>query len=267
MKEFLRRGFAPVLLGCLFALPASADGATEVEFESDDGLPITADVYLASQDKHTPFIVLFHQAGWSRGEYLEIAPRLNKLGFNCMAVDARSGGAVNDVPNQTHARAEEVGLGTNYVDAVPDLVAGLEYAREHYAEGKLIAWGSSYSSALVLQVAGTHPDLVDGVLSFSPGEYFAKLGRPKDWIQSSVKEFTGPVFITSAKAERASWQPIFDALPEGKKSYWLPETDGNHGSRALWERFDDSAEYWAAVEGFLSKWFGPEARNEKQGDG
>ena len=34
-----------------------------------------ADLYIA-HDASAPFILLFHQAGWSRGEYLEIAPKL-----------------------------------------------------------------------------------------------------------------------------------------------------------------------------------------------
>jgi len=58
---------------------------------SDDDIKIITDSYIISEDPKTPVIVLFHQAGWSRGEYLEIAPKLNHLGFNCVAVDLRSG--------------------------------------------------------------------------------------------------------------------------------------------------------------------------------
>ena len=232
-----------------------AGESTPVEFKSADGLTITADLYQVSRDKLTPFIVLFHQAGWSRGEYLEIAPRLNKLGYNCLAVDARSGGVINDVKNTTAALAEKKKLGMNYVDALPDLVASLQYVRKEYATGKLVAWGSSYSSALVLKVAGDHPKLVDGVLSFAPGEYFERLGQPSDWIRQSAKKIKVPVFITSAKKEQPNWQPLFDVIPEGKKYFYLPETAGNHGSRALWSKFDDNKGYWIAVEAFLSKSF------------
>lgn len=227
----------------------------EIEFKSVDDLVISADLYLVSKAPETPFIVLFHQAGWSRGEYREIAPRLNELGYNCMAVDARSGGRVNKVENETFARAEKQKLGTNYVDALQDLKASLELAREKYAKGKLIAWGSSYSSALVLKVAGDTPQLVDGVLSFAPGEYFKRLGQPDDWVRRSAKNLKCPVFITSAKKEQSSWQPIFDVIPKGKKHFYLPETRGNHGSRALWKKFEDSAGYWTAVEAFLAQNF------------
>ena len=255
MSYSIQKGILSVLSAVLFCLPISASEATQVEFKSSDGLAVTGDLYLVSKSKETPFIVLFHQAGWSRGEYHEIAPKLGKLGYNCLAIDARSGGEVNGVANATKARADEQKLGTNYVDALPDLLAALQFAREKYAHGPLIAWGSSYSSALVLKLAGDHPKLVDGVLSFSPGEYFAQLGQPKDWITSSAKKITCPVFITSAQGEQGSWQPIFEAIPSDRKVSYLPTTRGNHGSRALWERFDDHAGYWDAVEAFLAKSF------------
>ncbi len=227
----------------------------EVSLESIDGLPITADLYLAHADPEAPFIVLFHQARWSRGEYREIAPRLNEMGFNCLAVDQRSGGEVGGVANQTAARATMDQLGTTYVDAWPDLVASLEHARGSWAKGPLVAWGSSYSAALVLKLAGDHPELVDGVLAFAPGEYFGNLGKPEHWIAGSAAKITDPAFITSAKAEGPNWQAIYDAIPPGKKAFYLPETDGNHGSRALWSSFEDSDGYWQAVEAFLYESF------------
>ena len=204
------------------------------------------------QDKTTPFIILFHQAGWSRGEYIETAPKLNALGFNCMAVDQRSGNAVNTIINKTAKRAKEQGLATNYLDAYPDMVAAIEFARDNYSDNKLIIWGSSYSAALVLHIAGQRDD-IDGVLAFSPGEYFQKAGKPEDWIQSSAKNIQVPVFITSAKGEKSYWTEIYDAISDENKTAFLPETDGNHGSRALWEKFEDSEAYWEAVKEFLKK--------------
>ena len=78
---------------------------TQVEFPAADELMITGDLYLAHEDKSTPFIVLCHQANWSRGEYREIAPKLNELGFNCLAIDQRSGKSVNDIDNLSVKKA------------------------------------------------------------------------------------------------------------------------------------------------------------------
>ena len=149
-----------------------------ITFESKDGLEITADLYNPHEDISAPFIVLCHQAGWSRGEYREIAPKLNAMGFNCMAIDQRSGGAVNDVDNETLKKAKEAEKKTTFVDAEQDMIAAVEFAREEFADGKVILWGSSYSSALALLIAGNNEGLVDGVMAFAPGEYFERFERP-----------------------------------------------------------------------------------------
>jgi TonB family protein len=233
-------------------MSSRADGFRRISLESANRLQITADLYAPHQDPATPFIVLFHQAGWSRGEYREIAPRLNRLGFNCLAVDARSGDEINGVVNESAQRARDRSLGGAYLDALPDLEAALARVRTDYPGARLIAWGSSYSASLALRIAGEKPGLVDAVLAFSPGEYFAKEGKPGTWVRDAAAKITVPVFITSARREEPNWAPIYAAIPEGKKSSYLPETDGNHGSRALWKEFDDSKGYWHAVAEFLA---------------
>jgi alpha-beta hydrolase superfamily lysophospholipase len=245
------------LLMVCFICPALAnDDMVTRAFPSRDGLQITADIYMKHDDKKTPFIVLFHQAKWSRGEYREIAPRLNELGFNCMAVDLRSGGEVNGVTNKTAMSAKAKGKGTTYIEALPDIEVALKYARKFYSEGKLIAWGSSYSAALVLKVAGDSPGTVDGVIAFSPGEYFARLGKSPTWIAESAATIRQPVFIASAKGEQKAWSSLFKAIPSKNKASYIPEkTEGNHGSRALWKQFRDSTGYWQALESFLKKNF------------
>ncbi|MDN5210695.1 alpha/beta hydrolase [Fulvivirgaceae bacterium BMA12] len=230
----------------------AVSGKETITIKADDGVEITADLYLA-HDKNAPFIVLFHQAGWSRGEYLEIAPKLNAMGFNCLAVDQRSGGAVNGLKNQTHLSAIELGKKTTYLDALPDMIKAINYCREHYAKGKLLIWGSSYSSSLVIKIAGDHSGLIDGALAFAPGEYFSRFGKSKNFIAQSAGRIDKPVFITSAKNEKNNWWAIYQAIPSADKVYFLPETNGNHGSRALWEKFGDHLDYWNSVKDFLNK--------------
>jgi dienelactone hydrolase len=249
----------PIALFLLLGGAADAGSAAaqnssprEITFPSEDGLEVTADLYLAQKDLNTPFIVLFHRAGWSRGEYREIAPRLNALGWNCMAVDQRSGGEINGVVNRTAESARKQKKGGRYIDALPDLRAALNYARKNYARGPLVALGSSYSAALVVELAGESPDLFDGALAFSPGEYFDKQGKAGDWVKKAAAKIQKPIFITSAKKERKDWEAIFSAIPGNKKRSYLPETAGEHGARVLWSKQKDGSGYWKAVQAFLA---------------
>ena len=235
-------------------LPAVKPDLISRTFGSPDGLQVTADLYFAADSTpKTPFIVLCHQAGWSRGEYREIAPRLNELGFNCVAIDQRSGGTVNRVTNLTRMKAVAQSKTMNFVTAEQDIIAAVKWTKAKHCKGKVLLWGSSYSAALALRIAGEDPKLVDGVLAFAPGEYFERFDKPKDWIATSAKKISVPVFITSAKDESEKWSAIFEAIPGESKTKFIPETAGNHGSRALWRKFPDSVEYWASVQEFLGQ--------------
>lgn len=218
-----------------------------VTFKAQDGIPVTADLYL-TENKNAPFIILFHQAGYSRGEYLEIAPKLNELGFNCMAVDQRSGSAFRGVKNETHAAAVEKKRPVGYTDAYPDMLAALDYVKSKYKPEKLIVWGSSYSSSLSLIMAAQYSKDVAAVLAFSPGEYFKFESKR---IADYAKEIHQPVFITSSKSEERDWRAMAEVIPSKQATFFVPQERGVHGSSALLEATANSQEYWEAVTAFL----------------
>lgn len=222
-----------------------------ITLKSEDGLEITADLYLA-HEKTAPFIILFHRARWSRAEYKDIAPTLNKLGFNCIAVDQRSGKEINGVQNETATKAVAANLPIEFNDAYPDMVATLKHCKENYAQGKLIIWGSSYSSSLAFRLASEYKDDIDGLLAFSPGEYFGK----EDYILNFAQGVVCPTFVTSAKGEKKSWENIYNALPEStSKVSFLPENaEGKHGSETLWSSTDGHKEYITHVQNFLNQY-------------
>ena len=246
-----------ILATFAFALASSpsssfAEGPFEsIDFPTTGGIQGRADVYRANNDS-AALILLFHQAGWSRGEYREIAPKLAKAGYRVMAVDQRSGGAVNGVQNDTHYRATRMGLARSYLDAYVDMEAALTYARKELKATRIVVWGSSYSSSLVFRLAAEHPEAVIGVMAFSPGEYFKKQGLT--YVRGLASRVNGAVFVTSSKQERTVAKPIFDASPAKKKILFTPASKGQHGSRALWKQWSDSDVYWAAVNGFLSEY-------------
>ncbi len=213
-----------------------------VTFPSKDGLEISADIY--EVDKDAPIIVLCHQAGYSRGEYREIAPKLNKMGFTCIAIDQRSGNAVNGITNETAARASAKKLGQTYEDAEQDIIAAVNYAYDKHKKPVLL-WGSSYSSSLVLKVAKDN-DKVVKVISFSPGEYFRGFS-----LLEKIKGLDKPAFLTSSKNEANGVKTLFNAIATDNKTQFIPTGNGEHGSKALWESKKDHKEYWKAITQFL----------------
>ena len=184
----------------LLALPAA--GQERLVLTATDGVPVTVDLYAAA-DPGSPWIVLAHMAGSSRGEYREIAPRLNRLGYNAVALDQRSGSGFAGVANETAAAGQARGMRQDYVSAIPDIEAGIAYARGRTG-GPVLLWGSSYSAALALWLAGEYPALVDGVIAVSPGEYLA--GHS---VGDAAPGITVPLLVVSSPSEVSQWRAIY----------------------------------------------------------
>ena len=217
---------------------------------SKDGIELKAEFY-KSDCGEKPLILMFHQAGYSRGEYREIGPNLNKLGFCALAIDQRSGSKVNGVKNEAAEQAKKKGLKTDYVSALPDLQATLDYVLEkNLAPNGVILMGSSYSSSLIFILASEHPEHVKGLMAFSPGEYFKYNGEA---IPDYAKNVKCPVFVTSAGNEKKNWEAIYDNVNSEKK-YYLPESKGFHGAKALWSTNEGNDKYWEPVKEFLSQY-------------
>lgn len=221
-----------------------------IQFKTQDKVTVTADLFV-TRPASAPFIILFHQAQYSRGEYIETAPKLNEKGFNCMSVDLRSGGDVNGIENETFKYADSLKFQTRYIDAYNDIRAAVSYVRRQYPGAKVILLGSSYSASLAIKYASDFPDGISGVVAFSPGEYFSKFGWSRDIIEQSALRLKCPVFITSAREEQESWQKIYNAVPVQTKVSFLPQANGKHGAKALWPVFPESTEYWKALNAFL----------------
>jgi len=219
-------------------------GQTKVTFKAEDGLMVAADEYIA--ENATRYIILCHQAGYSRGEYSETAKRLNKLGFNCLAVDLRSGGEINGIKNETAALAASSGKPASYLDAEKDINAAIEYAFEKSGSRNVILLGSSYSASLVLKV-GKENDKVSAIIAFSPGEYFDK----KLDVAAAVYGLSKPVWVTSTQKEVPDVNSIMKGIKSKNKVQYIPTGEGVHGSKALWKSQAGNEEYWIKLIPFL----------------
>lgn len=243
-----------ILSGFIFSCGGEKKVPQTITFKSKDGLKITADLYMP-HPKEAPFIVLCHRSGWSRGEYKEIAPWVNTLGINCIAIDQRSGGKINMVSNETLIEAAKKGLDTNFLDAEQDIIATIELVKRKYAKGKVIVWGSSYSASLALIIAAQNPELTDGVIIFSPGEYFTDVGKPNDYVITHAAKVTVPVFMSSMSSEAFGTKKLFNAVTVADKRIFIPSNGGRHGSESLWSTNALSQEYRDEVKAFLTEMF------------
>jgi dienelactone hydrolase len=237
----LKRIFFLVVAILFIALPMQ--GQKKIEFPSKDGIVISATLYTL-QDT-LPYMILCHQAGYSRGEYDETARKFMKFQYNCLAIDLRSGGEINDVKNETAQHAKDKGKGISYLDAEQDILAAIDYA---YAKSKkkVVLIGSSYSASLVLKIAAKN-DKVKAVLAFSPGEYFGKTMILKD----QIKNIPVPVFVASSKEESPALTKLMADVTAPVKQQFTPASKGEHGSRALWKENQNAHEYWLAVLMFM----------------
>ncbi|WP_109830660.1 alpha/beta hydrolase [Reichenbachiella versicolor] len=241
-----------ILLFMIALISLETQAIEKVTFKSAGGVSVTADLHF-SHPKSTPVILMFHQAGWSRGEYLEVAPTFNQLGYNCVAVDLRSGNLVNGVRNQTNADAKRLMKPTSYLDAYPDMVAALDFVKSYCDGAPIIVLGSSYSASLSIRLSSEYSS-ISALILFSPGEYFSSAGKGRDYIQTLAEKVTVPSLIMSSYDEQENVKLIYAKLSSESKIFFYPiDSPGNHGAKALYTKFYDHKLYWERVMSFLAK--------------
>jgi dienelactone hydrolase len=217
-----------------------------VTFTASDGLTVSANLY--EVDESFPYLILYHQAGYSKGEYKVSAIKLLKLGYNCLAVDLRSGGGVNFVQNETANLAKQKGISTTYLDAEKDMIAAIDYAYEK-SNKQVVLFGSSYSASLAMRIAKGNSK-VKAVIAFSPGEYF----QPDMVMKEQLKGFDKPVFVACSQREFTYMNDLLADIPAELKTVFKPQEGiGEHGSKSLWQECPTSKEYWLALLMYFKK--------------
>lgn len=212
---------------------------------SKDGLKITADLY--EVDKAIGFILLCHRSHYNRAEYRETAPRLNELGYSCLAIDQRSGMKVFGETNETKDRAKAKGLPTGYLDAKPDIEAAIDYAYALNDEKQIILFGSSYSASLALLIS-TQNDKVKATIAYSPGEYLKGIN-----LSNEIKGIKRLTYATSPKVEIKQVTDVMKNVNPKFIEHFKPTVDGFHGSKTLWKSVSGHDTYWSSLEKFLKK--------------
>lgn len=216
-----------------------------ITFYAKDSVLITADTYFLKNVP--PTVLLCHQAGFSRGEYINTAKKLNALGFSCMAIDQRSGNKVNGIINKTAIDANSKRLNVGYKGAKQDIDAAIDYLYASNGNQPIILVGSSYSASLALWIASENKK-VKAVAAFSPGEYLKNLN-----LAETIKTLSKPTFVTSSKREIAPIEKLMRFVNQSFVTQFKPQVKGIHGSRALWKSTEGHENYWNAFKKFMLK--------------
>ncbi|MEO8746722.1 MAG: alpha/beta hydrolase [Rhodanobacter sp.] len=210
-----------LLLGLLS--PVFAYASEPVTLQASDGVAVYGTLTRAGT-RHDKITLLFHQARGNRHEYDAVVPELTKLGVDALAIDQRSGGNLFDGHNQTVAA---LGKSADYLEAMPDLEAALTWAQAQH-DRTIVAVGSSYSSALVIVLAARHPQEINAVASFSPGEYF----DDKNMIKDAAAKITVPFYITTDPKEEDNVIEVLRNAHGDNITRYQPAS-GVHGASTL----------------------------------
>ena len=227
-------------------LPLYAQTST-ITFPSTDSLALTADVYMEADT--LPFLVMIHEQGSSRGEFEKIAPRFQKMHFNCIAVDIRNGGNANFISNETSRRCRNSGCDQSPESVQGDIKAAVSKAHELSGEKNVILLGSGANGSLCLKVGKEHPD-VAAVIALSPGEFF----RPAMLMEDTLAGMQKPVFVTSTQQEYPYIEQMLSGIEDPYKTIYKPqEHEGERGTGALEPETPSNSEYWLALILFIKE--------------
>lgn len=212
----------------------------KIIFPATDSLQVTADLYPGNADES--YILLFHDEDASRGEYRNIAPRLVRIGYNCLAVDLRQGKESHYVSNETARRADSLHLYPKKSDCLKDIVGAIRFAVQK-SHRPVVLFGSSFSASLCLLAAKNNPD-VKAVVAFSPGEFF----KPQISVRDFLQGYDKLTLVAGAKFEYPYLVKISENIPDDKKTIFVPsQAEGEHGVIALSETSQASNGYWLSL--------------------
>lgn len=237
--------FTLMFTGCSDDAPQAKkpEGFKEIEFDASDHKKVYADFYPATTPDSEKVMLMFHQAGSNAGEYEHVASVMAPLGYNCIAIDQRSGG---DMWGRSNRTATKSGSG-EYMDAYHDLEGALAYAQlKNYTT--IIVWGSSYSASLTLKLTGENAPIKAAIV-FSPGEYMDDKSIVKSW----ASKVTVPIFFACTPDELADGRrEIYNAIPSDSKVL-ASFAGGVHGtSTVIPEKSQAAAKYMDKLKEFLA---------------
>lgn len=246
-QNFLLFSFILTFLFCSLSLSAQVP-ARALEIPSQ-GISLRALVW---QNFNTPraVILLMHEEGASRGEFLSIGPWLALQGYTAVAIDLRYGQTSRGLKNETALRSRQLGLSWDLTTNKTDVINSLRFLHEHYPASSYILWGNSYSASLAISLAAEYPQLCSAIIALSPNRSGDLALRQE--MQENIQRLHQSILLSGAQSDLKDLQNLFLLIPASSKKLFVPQySRGNSGSSALWLQKTDSSEYRQAVLQFL----------------
>jgi dienelactone hydrolase len=208
----------------------TADTPQTVTVDSPDGVKLVGSFYEAGKPM-TPALLLLHQWQSDRHSYDEFAKKMQRAGFNVLAIDGRGLGESTKKADGSTVSAGR--MNTDVIAMIDDVGAAFDFlAKNKMVDPKRIGIvGASYGSSLALIYAANKPE-VGAVALLSPGlDYFGNMQ-----MKPAMKKYgKRPVYMVAADDDSESAAaikelPPVEAIPQQiKKTY----VTGGHGTALL----------------------------------
>lgn len=238
----MKRYITAIICSLLLSFAYGQRGLT---FYATDQVEIYADYYETFAESNK-YMLMFHQAEYSRGEFQQIAERMIKLDFNCLAVDMRHGKEINYVNNETAIKAKQSGMNVTLLSCENDILAAINYVYSIDPYAQIFLMGSSFSASLCLKVARERGD-IKAVIAYSPGEFFGTMS-----VAEAIKGLQVPTYIYCTQNEYPYVTQLASGITAAKQVIFKPEEgNGAHGAQTLWWDSDTREECWLSLLFFL----------------
>ncbi len=200
---------------------------SEISLTTKDGIRIAADLY--EVENPLGWLILVHMMPAAKDSYKDLAVRLQRLGYESMAIDLRGHGESDKGPDDYLNFSN-----ADHQKSILDLEAAVDYLVEkrQAVKDKIIFVGASIGANLSLQYISQHPEFKTAILLSAGLNYHGIETGPL------VKNLGAgqKVFFVSAKDDdndAEQNQELFDLTPAGAEKQIKIYDSGGHGTDIL----------------------------------
>lgn len=199
----------------------------KISLTTKDGIKIAADLY--EVENPLGWLVLTHMMPATKESYKDLAVRLQRLGYESMAIDLRGHGESDAGPNG-YLNFSDV----QHQKGILDLEAAFDYlmGNRKATNDKVFFIGASIGANLSLQYISQHPECKTAILLSAGLNYHGIETEP---LVKSLKAGQ-KVFFISAKDDDDNAeenQKLFDLMPVGAENKIKIYDSGGHGTNIL----------------------------------